>query len=342
MTAELIPTTATPAALPASVAVAGELLAQTRAELPALSTLDDREQLLAAAWLVSLRSARTRRSYAGDWLAWHHWLSERGIDVLGATRLHVDLWVRGQLDAGAAHSSVCRRLSAVGSFYRYCATHDLVEAVPTIGVRRPAVDPDATTTVGLSRAEARALLAAADADTGPARLRTAALIRILLFSAPRVDELLGADVTSLGHDRGHRVLGIHRKGGTTTRIPLAPASWSALETYLADRAVRAGLTDWRQLGGPLLATATGDRLRQAHLWELVRRLARAAGLEAWDQLSPHSLRHTAITLALDAGASLRDVQDYAGHRDPRTTRRYDHSRQSLNRNPTYTLAAYLT
>jgi integrase/recombinase XerD len=73
----------------------------------------------------------------------------------------------------------------------------------------------------------------------------------------------------------------------------------------------------------------------------VRRLARAAGIPSWAQLSPHSLRHTAITLALDAGASLHDVQDYAGHADTRTTRRYDHSRDSLGRSPTDTLAAYL-
>jgi hypothetical protein len=75
----------------------------------------------------------------------------------------------------------------------------------------------------------------------------------------------------------------------------------------------------------------GGRLRQGHLWDLVRRLARTAGVGAWEQLSPHSLRHSAITFALDAGASLRDVQDYADHKDPRTTRRYDHSRDSLDR-----------
>jgi len=99
--------------------------------------------------------------------------------------------------------------------------------------------------------------------------------------------------------------------------------------------------EWRQLSGPLLATATGGRLRQGHLWELVRRLARTAGIGGWEQLSPHCLRHSAITFALDAGASLRDVQDYAGHKDPRTTRRYDHSRGSLDRNAAYTVAAYL-
>ena len=116
---------------------------------------------------------------------------------------------------------------------------------------------------------------------------------------------------------------------------------AVLEAYLADRARRAGVTSWRQLDGPLLATSAGGRLRQGHLWELVRRLARTAQIGAWEQLSPHSLRHSAITFALDAGAALRDVQDYAGHRDPRTTRRYDHSRDSLDRNAAYTVAAYL-
>ena len=44
--------------------------------------------------------------------------------------------------------------------------------------------------------------------------------------------------------------------------------------------------------------------------QLVRRLARTAGIGAWEQLSPHSLRHSALTFALDAGASLRDVAAY--------------------------------
>jgi integrase/recombinase XerD len=35
------------------------------------------------------------------------------------------------------------------------------------------------------------------------------------------------------------------------------------------------------------------------------------------------------------------VQDFAGHKDPRITRRYDHSRDSLGRNAVYTVAAYL-
>jgi site-specific recombinase XerD len=256
--------------------------------------------------------------------------------------VHVDLWAATQLGAGTAASSVRRRLSALASFYRYCAAHDLIGRVPTEGVARPVVDPDYTATVGLDRDQARALVAAADADTGVQALRTAAVIRLLLHNALRVDEACAPDIADLGEDSGHRVLRVVRKGARKAKIPLTPATVAALDAYLADRAQRAGLADWRQLTGPLLATATGGRLRQGHLWELVRRLARTAGVGAWQQLSPHSLRHSAITFALDAGASLRDVQDYAGHKDPRTTRRYDHSRGSLDRNAAYTVATYLT
>ena len=113
-----------------------------------------------------------------------------------------------------------------------------------------------------------------------------------------------------------------------------------------DRVARAGHVTgpavWRGITGPLLATTNGGRMRPSQLWELVRRLAHATGITEWDRLSAHSLRHTGITLALDAGVPLRDVQDYARHRDARTTRRYDHSRDSLDRSAAYAVAAYLS
>jgi site-specific recombinase XerD len=311
-------------------------------ELPALAGLAQRERLIASAWLSSLRSARTRRAYAGDLLAWLGWLGPRGVEVLAAQRVHVDLWVTGQADAGAEASSVRRRLSAITSFYRYCAAHDLVDRIPTAGVTRPVVDPDYTATVGLDRDQARALLAAADGDTGRQALRTAAVIRLLATTALRVDEATSVDVAHLGVDKGHRVVQVVGKGNRRAKVVLPPATWAAVQAYLQGRADRAGLDGWQQVRGPLLATNTDGRLRQSHLWELVRRVAKAAGLECWAVLSPHSLRHTAITLALDAGATLRDVQDFARHKDPRTTRRYDHTRQNLDRSPAYTLASYLS
>jgi integrase/recombinase XerD len=139
-----------PAATP-EIGVADELVAHVLGELPALVVLDDRDRLSAAAWLASLRSARTRRAYAADLLAWRSWLAERGLEVLAARRVQLDPWVRAQQAAGAGDASIRRRLSGVGSFYRYCLIHGLVATDPTAGVARPRVDPDYTATIGLTR-----------------------------------------------------------------------------------------------------------------------------------------------------------------------------------------------
>jgi integrase len=66
---------------------------------------------------------------------------------------------------------------------------------------------------------------------------------------------------------------------------------------------------------------------------------RRAGIEK--NISPHSLRHSFITAALDAGVPLRDVQEAASHSDPRTTMRYGRGRGSLDRHPTYMVAAFV-
>ncbi len=155
--------------------------------------------------------------------------------------MHVDLWVRAQQVAGAGDASVRRWLSGVGSFYRYGLVHGLSAADPTAGVTRPRVDPDYTATVSLSREQGRALIAAADADLGRARLRSAAVIRLLLHNALCVDEVLGADITDLGTDRGHQVLTVFGKGNRRAKVPLTPATaWPSTRTARCDRGPACG------------------------------------------------------------------------------------------------------
>ncbi|HEX6360866.1 hypothetical protein [Actinophytocola sp.] len=102
----------------------------------------------------------------------------------------------------AEHTSVGRRLSALSSFYRYCARHDLVPAVPTAGVTRPRVDPDTTDTVGLDRDQARALLAQAEKDVGRQRLRTDATVKLLLHNALRSTTCARPTCRTWGWTRG--------------------------------------------------------------------------------------------------------------------------------------------
>ncbi len=49
-------------------------------------------------------------------------------------------------------------------------------------------------------------------------------------------------------------------------------------------------------------------------------------------LTPHGLRATFITLALEGGASLTQVQYAVGHSDPRVTERYHKRKLNLDDN----------
>jgi site-specific recombinase XerD len=74
--------------------------------------------------------------------------------------------------------------------------------------------------------------------------------------------------------------------------------------------------------GPLILRPMSRRpIDRRDVYRMVVRIARTAGIPR--HISPHSLRHAAITNALDAGVPLRDAQILARHADPRTTEHYD-------------------
>jgi site-specific recombinase XerD len=94
-----------------------------------------------------------------------------------------------------------------------------------------------------------------------------------------------------------------------------------------------------RLEGPVLLSRSGRRLDRHAATPIVRRLAKRAGITK--HISPHSLRHSFITAALDAGVPLRDVQIAARHADPRTTTRYDPARNNLDRHASYIVTAFV-
>jgi integrase/recombinase XerD len=278
---------------------------------------------LAMAFLLSYREGNTRDAYRRDLADWWRWCADQDLDPLQARRVHVDAYARTLEQQGRAHATARRRLAVLSSFYRYAVAEGAMAVNPLAHVRRPPAD-DASTTLGLDRAEAVRFLDAA-AAAGP---RDHALACLLLLGGLRVNEALAVDVDQLGADRGHQVLAVTAKGGHRRLVPLAPRTTHAIAEHLAGRA-----------GGPLLLANDGRRLTRQQAARVVARLARRAGIPK--RVSPHSLRHTAITLALDDGAPLRVVQASVGHADPKTTVRYDRARRGLDDHITYRLAQYL-
>ncbi|MEV6349318.1 tyrosine-type recombinase/integrase [Actinoplanes sp. NPDC051851] len=299
-----------------------------------LNRLDELTEL----WIARQRSEHTRAAYRRDLWQWGDWCAATGRNPLTARAADLDAWIVEQRASGArgkpaAESTIARRLSAVASWYDYLIVNTAADAEPLLMhnptqlAARPRIDPDDSSTVGLDRPEADRLLAEARADS----VSSHALILLLLIAGLRVGSVIAACIEDLGTDRGHRVLDLSVKGGRRRRIPLPPVVARALDQMLTDRG--------SPTEGPLFVTPSGRAVYELYVYRLIRRLARRAGLDAANALSPHSLRHTAITEILDAtGGDLRRAQDFADHADPRTTRRYDRRRHQLDNHGTYLLA----
>ena len=89
----------------------------------------------------------------------------------------------------------------------------------------------------------------------------------------------------------------------------------------------------------MLRPNSGKPIDRRDAYRMVTRIAKAAGIPR--HINPHSLRHAAITNALDAGVPLRDAQILARHADPRTTEHYDRARGNLDRHGVHFLTAYV-
>ena len=285
-----------------------------------------RGQRVAAAFLVGHREP-TRSTYARSLRSWAAWCAAHDVDLLSVERAHVERWMRELEDQGRAPSTRIGHLAALSGFYAEALDQGAVTRNPAARVRRPTVSQDSPR-LGLDRDQARRLLRAAER----ASVRDHALVCLLLHCGLRVSEAISLTLGDLGTVRGHRTVAVVRKGGARRTLPLPAPAACAVELLVEE-------TERRDPVCPLFVDAAGNVLDRFDAVRVVRRLARAAGIPG--PVSPHSLRHTFVTLALDAGASLRDVQDSAGHADPRTTRRYDRGRHSLDRFAGYHVAAHL-
>jgi integrase/recombinase XerD len=155
-----------------------------------------------------------------------------------------------------------------------------------------------------------------------------ALACLLALLGLRVGEACAINIENLDASRGHRTVTVLGKGHKLAIIPLPPRVARAVDQAANERD-----------HGPLLLMRSERRMDRHGATRIVRRLAKRAGIAK--HISPHSLRHSFITAALDAGVPLRDVQIAARHADPRTTTRYDRARENLDRHASYIVTAFI-
>lgn len=288
------------------------------------------EEIVALRFLVRYREP-TRSSYAMGIRQWFQFCYDHGIQPMKAQRSDLEMWLR-KLDEvdQLKNSTMAGKMNAVAGMYRFAVRDGYLQASPAEYVRRPTV-PRYSTTNALTRSELLRVLDLAK-ESSP---RDHALLCILGLNGLRIGELCSLNVQDVGRNSGYHTIKFIREKSNRqeAEVPLAPRTSHAVEQYLYGRT-----------NGPLflMRNPKGDewqRMDRRSADRVVKRIVKAAGITK--RITPHSFRHTFVTLSLDAGVSSRDVQNSAGHSDPRMVAYYDRNKASMPRHATHFMAAYV-
>jgi integrase/recombinase XerD len=282
---------------------------------------------LAAVSYLARYSGHTHVLYTYQLREWFSWCEVHGLDpLIGVQRAHIELYIRQLGGRGLMDSSVVTMMHGVRGFFRFAHIDGLIPSDPAVYARLPKVHRDESRTQGLDRLELIRFLQVSQTIT----VHHGALAFLLGINALRASEAAAVRIEDYAETlRGHRVLHLVGKGNKPATMPLTVPVLRVLEACRGERTA-----------GPLiLRPLTGNSIDRRDAYRMVARIAKAAGIPR--HISPHSLRHAAITNALDAGVPLRDAQILARHADPRTTEHYDRARGNLDRHGVHFLTAYV-
>jgi integrase/recombinase XerC/integrase/recombinase XerD len=287
------------------------------------------------------KSYRKGVTYFFDYLR-ETWEADSGsvVDFRDYIRSALIAWRDGMLAEGKAAGTVGTYLAAVKRYFSWMFSEGLMPFNPGAGIKVPKTG-DRIEKEALTAPELRALLRAVETKRDErlnalgrgvspeavklAALRDCALISVMAGTGLRAVEAERANYGDLRRSRGKNVL-VYQPKGSLAKVKekvLTELTYKPLMAYVAARRKRGDITPDAPLFVSFSNKNTGARLSRITISMYFKGYKDAAGIDN-DAITLHSLRHTAITLALEAGAPLEAVQAMAGHKDVNTTLRYAH------------------
>lgn len=270
-------------------------------------------------WLAELDvSTRTEEAYTKGIARYVTFLQEEGLP--GSARTDV-LAYKAHLVASHTANTVNTYLVPVRRFYTWLhattgtpnLAADLKGAKISRGFKKDALTPS----------QAGKVLRAHSSGESLKDLRDAAIISLMLHTALRTVEVVRADVGDLHAKGGATVLDVHGKGRTSKDdyVIIPEAVEEQIRAYLA---ARGAVEETDPLFTSRSPRNTGGRMTTRSVSRIAKETLVKAGYDS-PRLTAHSVRHTAITLALLGGASLQDAQAMARHSNVNTTMIYAHN-----------------
>ncbi len=223
---------------------------------------------------------------------------------------------------GLKESTINRRLSALKSLVNFAAK---------LGKCNWNLDDVQTETVqtyrdttGIKPDGIRTMLLKIDRTTIKGK-RDFAILRLLWDNALRRNEVVSANIGDFDYEaRSLQILGKGR-GSQKSLISLSIGTANAIQDWLSQLKTK---NSDRPLFQSVDPVNHGHRLTGTAIYQIVDQLARDSGITK--KMSPHRIRHSAITAALDAtNGNVRKVQKLSRHKKLDTLMLYDDNRTNM-------------
>lgn len=174
----------------------------------------------------------------------------------------------------------------------------------------------------LTSRQAKEVLSNVDKETEEG-LRNYAILSLMVTGGLRTIEVSRADVEDLRTLGENTVLFVQGKGREekTEYIKISAPVEKAIRQYLK---ARQNVEEGQPLFTSTSNNSKGNRITTRTVSGIVKTALKNAGYDS-TRLTAHSLRHTAITLALLAGREITEVQQFARHANLNTTMIYNHA-----------------
>jgi integrase/recombinase XerD len=290
-------------------------------------------------------SADTIKSYLCQSKMYFAWCKDNLVPILKADKEDIKLYRQYLIAEGYKTGTIANKLSIVHTFYQAAIARGLISTNPAAGVKAPSERVDPASNISyLELDELELLLGEIESQLNQAKtnkqrlplLRDRVLVGIMSLEGTRTVELHKLKVNEIV--RQGKKTGLQVSAKRASRIvPLTDTLTEQLEEYLLMRrtVLRRKVKPEDYVFVSVSNNSKGRQLSRRSIRAIVDRYLIATGLKYKEgrTLSAHSLRHTAGTQALRAGADLRQVQDLLGHADPRTTSIYAHVGDRWEYNP---------
>jgi len=257
-------------------------------------------------------SKNTLLAYQRDLIAFNEWLRKRNVEM---TRQEISIYLSELNKKGRKPATIGRVLASLRGWFEWQKATGLIGQDPCETLHNPrrvrklpnVLTPD----------EVTALLETAKTT------REKAIVELLYGAGLRVTELVKLNWSDISlNQRQVRCFG---KGSKERLVPLGLPAVTALHALAADEKYKPAGKNTSQ-ARPVLLDRSNRRITRLAVWQILKRLAQAAGFSK--KLSPHTLRHTFATHLLENGADLRAVQELLGHANVVTTQLYTHLSRS--------------